>query len=92
MTFNGEFEPGLLLAVAGMTLSARGLLGAKLVREDLETASQRCATLAIPESTAISPSAMPSTRGAFPGLACWPRGGRSRRPVSISEPQSPVTR
>jgi hypothetical protein len=37
MTFNGEFEPGLLLAVAGMTPSARGLLGAKLVREDLKS-------------------------------------------------------
>lgn len=37
MTFNGEFEPGLLLAVAGMTPSARVLLGAKLAREDLES-------------------------------------------------------
>jgi imidazolonepropionase-like amidohydrolase len=35
MTFNGEFEPGLLLAVAGMTPSARVLLGAQLAREDL---------------------------------------------------------
>jgi imidazolonepropionase-like amidohydrolase len=37
MTFNGEFEPGLLLAVAGMTPSARVLLGAQLAREDLES-------------------------------------------------------
>ncbi len=37
MTFNGEFEPGLLLAVAGMTPSARVLLGARLAREDLES-------------------------------------------------------
>jgi len=37
MTFNGEFEPGLLLAVVGMTPSARVLLGAKLAREDLES-------------------------------------------------------
>jgi imidazolonepropionase-like amidohydrolase len=37
MTYNGEFEPGLLLAVAGMTPSARVLLGAKLAREDLES-------------------------------------------------------
>lgn len=37
MSFNGEFEPGLLLAVAGMTPSARVLLGAKLAREDLES-------------------------------------------------------
>jgi imidazolonepropionase-like amidohydrolase len=37
MTFNGEFEPALLLAVAGMTPSARVLLGAKLAREDLES-------------------------------------------------------
>lgn len=37
MTYNGEFEPGLLLAVAGMTPSARVLLGAQLAREDLES-------------------------------------------------------
>jgi len=37
MSFNGEFEPGLLLTVAGMTPSARALLGAKLAREDLES-------------------------------------------------------
>ena len=37
MTFNGEFEPGLLLAVVGMTPSARVLLGAQLAREDLES-------------------------------------------------------
>lgn len=37
MTFNGEFEPGLLLAVAGMTPSARVLLGAQLAHEDLES-------------------------------------------------------
>jgi imidazolonepropionase-like amidohydrolase len=37
MPFNGEFEPGLLLAVAGMTPSARVLIGAKLAREDLES-------------------------------------------------------
>jgi imidazolonepropionase-like amidohydrolase len=36
-TFNGEFEPGLLLAVAGMTPSARVLLGAQLAREALES-------------------------------------------------------
>lgn len=34
-TFNGEFEPGLLLAVAGMTPSARVLLGSQLAREAL---------------------------------------------------------
>ena len=37
MTFNGEFAPGLLLAIAGMTPSARVLLGAQLAREDLES-------------------------------------------------------
>ncbi len=37
MTFSGEFGPGLLLAVAGMTPSARVLLGAELAREDLES-------------------------------------------------------
>ena len=37
MTFSGEFEPGLLLAVAGMTPGARVLLGARLAREDLES-------------------------------------------------------
>jgi imidazolonepropionase-like amidohydrolase len=37
MTFNGEFEPGLLLAVAGMTPGARVLLGAQLAREDLDS-------------------------------------------------------
>jgi imidazolonepropionase-like amidohydrolase len=37
MSFNGEFEPGLLLAVAGMTPSARVLLGAKLAYEDLDS-------------------------------------------------------
>jgi len=37
MTFSGEFEPGLLLAVAGMTPSARVLLGANLAREDLDS-------------------------------------------------------
>jgi imidazolonepropionase-like amidohydrolase len=37
MTFNGEFQPGLLLAIAGMTPSARVLLGAQLAREDLES-------------------------------------------------------
>jgi len=36
-TFNGEFEPGLLLAVAAMSPSARVLLGAQLAREDLES-------------------------------------------------------
>ena len=36
-TYNGDFEPGLLLAIAGMTPSARVLLGAKLAREDLES-------------------------------------------------------
>lgn len=37
MTFNGEFEPGLLLAVAATTPGARVLLGAQLAREDLES-------------------------------------------------------
>jgi imidazolonepropionase-like amidohydrolase len=37
MTFSGEFEPGLLLAVVGMSPSARVLLGAELAREDLES-------------------------------------------------------
>jgi imidazolonepropionase-like amidohydrolase len=37
MAFSGEFEPGLLLAIAGMTPSARVLLGAQLAREDLES-------------------------------------------------------
>jgi imidazolonepropionase-like amidohydrolase len=37
MAFNGEFEPGLLLAIAGMTPSARVLIGAQLAREDLES-------------------------------------------------------
>jgi imidazolonepropionase-like amidohydrolase len=36
-TFNGEFEPGLLLAVAGMSPSARVLLGAQLAHEALES-------------------------------------------------------
>jgi imidazolonepropionase-like amidohydrolase len=37
MTYNGEFLPAQLLGVAGMTPSARVLLGAKLAREDLES-------------------------------------------------------
>ena len=37
MTYNGEFVPAQLLGVAGMTPSARVLLGAKLAREDLES-------------------------------------------------------
>ena len=37
MPFNGEFEPGLLLAVAGTTPGARVLLGAQLAREDLQS-------------------------------------------------------
>src|SRR5215469_15092142 len=36
-TFNGEFEPGLLLAVAGMSPGTRTLLGAQLAREVLES-------------------------------------------------------
>jgi imidazolonepropionase-like amidohydrolase len=36
-TFNGEFEPGLLLAVAGMSPSTRVLRGAQMAREDLES-------------------------------------------------------
>jgi imidazolonepropionase-like amidohydrolase len=36
-TFNGEFEPGLLLAIAGMSPSARVLLGAQMARDDLES-------------------------------------------------------
>jgi imidazolonepropionase-like amidohydrolase len=36
-TYNGNFEPGLLLTVAGMSPSARVLLGAQLAREDLES-------------------------------------------------------
>lgn len=36
-TFNGEFEPGLLLAVAGMSPSVRVLLGAQLAREALQS-------------------------------------------------------
>lgn len=36
-TYNGRFEPGLLLAVAGMTPARRVLLGAKLAHEDLES-------------------------------------------------------
>ena len=35
ITYNGEFGPGQLLGVAGMTPSARVLLGAQLAREDL---------------------------------------------------------
>jgi imidazolonepropionase-like amidohydrolase len=34
---NGDFVPGLLLAIAGMSPSERVLLGAKLAREDLES-------------------------------------------------------
>ena len=34
---NGDFAPGLLLAIAGMTPSKRVLLGAQLAREDLES-------------------------------------------------------
>lgn len=36
-TFNGEFEPGLLLAIAGMSPSERVLRGAQMAREDLES-------------------------------------------------------
>jgi imidazolonepropionase-like amidohydrolase len=36
-TYNGRFEPGLLLAVAGMSPSMRVLRGARLAREDLES-------------------------------------------------------
>jgi imidazolonepropionase-like amidohydrolase len=35
--YNGEFVPGLLLAIAGMTPAERVLLGAQLAREDLES-------------------------------------------------------
>jgi imidazolonepropionase-like amidohydrolase len=35
--YNGEFVPGLLLAIAGMTPTGRVLLGAQLAREDLES-------------------------------------------------------
>jgi imidazolonepropionase-like amidohydrolase len=35
-TFNGEFEPGLLLAIAAMSPSERVLRGAQAAREDLE--------------------------------------------------------
>ena len=35
--YNGEFAPGLLLAIAGMSPSARVLMGAQLAREDLES-------------------------------------------------------
>jgi imidazolonepropionase-like amidohydrolase len=35
--YNGEFVPGLLLAIAGMSPSQRVLLGAQLAREDLES-------------------------------------------------------
>src|SRR5438445_6908380 len=35
--YNGEFVPGLLLAIAGMSPADRVLLGAKLAREDLES-------------------------------------------------------
>ena len=34
--FNGDFVPGLLLAIGGMSPSTRVLLGAQLAREDLE--------------------------------------------------------
>ena len=34
--FNGDFVPGLLLAIAGMSPSTRVLLGAQLAREDLQ--------------------------------------------------------
>src|SRR5262245_7570188 len=36
-TFNGEFEPGLLLAIAAMPPSERVLRGAQMAREDLES-------------------------------------------------------
>ena len=36
-TFNGEFEPGLLLAIAAMSPSERVLRGAQMAREDLES-------------------------------------------------------
>src|SRR5580692_7510715 len=35
--YNGEFVPGLLLAIAAMSPSERVLLGAQLAREDLES-------------------------------------------------------
>ena len=35
-TFNGEFEPGLLLAIAGMSPSERVLRGAQMAREELQ--------------------------------------------------------
>ena len=35
--YNGEFVPGLLLAIVGMSPSQRVLLGAQLAREDLES-------------------------------------------------------
>jgi len=36
-TFNGDFEPGLLLAIAAMSPSERVLRGAQMAREDLES-------------------------------------------------------
>lgn len=36
-TYNGEFEPGLLLAIVGMSPSERVLRGAQMAREDLES-------------------------------------------------------
>lgn len=36
-TYNGRFEPGLLLAIAGLSPSMRVMRGAKLAREDLES-------------------------------------------------------
>ena len=36
-TYNGEFEPGLLLAIAGISPSERVLRGAQMAREELES-------------------------------------------------------
>ena len=36
-TFNGDFEPGLLLAIAGMSPSERVLRGAQMAREQLDS-------------------------------------------------------
>jgi hypothetical protein len=80
--YNGEFVPGLLLAIT-MSPTKRVLLGVQMAREDLKVVSLLCAISATPASMAMSPCGTPSTPGASPARGSWRLVANLRRTVKM---------
>ena len=80
--FNGEFVPGLLLAIVESP-SKRVLLGAQLAREDLESGFTTVRNVGTPALMAMLRCGTRSTPAASPARGSWRPGVNSRSRVKM---------